>query len=280
MVDCFRAFASHINVPKGNGDVYHEPFKDTCIESDIVIDDCNKHAQISKSTTSYKHVNFCGVHRPCEQSHNKEDYCITHGNEETRMWLKALDELGEKVCELYPFLCVLCDDTGHFNFQCSSQYHDSFNRMSTINLYCDDKITLNQHDELTLFLGCEEISRKTSLVDMSVFDINSTLRSCRLYCVKDCLANPYIQNIIKHDVLPSYDKTDRCFYLINREEESSKVSSVVSASKPDYVEKMPFKPLPPKGESKKSKKKKRRSKRREEMISSPKHVAPIIDYDN
>jgi hypothetical protein len=34
------AFASHINVPKGNGDVYHKPFKDTCIESDIVVDDC------------------------------------------------------------------------------------------------------------------------------------------------------------------------------------------------------------------------------------------------
>jgi hypothetical protein len=27
MVDCFRAFASHINVPKGNGDVYHELLK-------------------------------------------------------------------------------------------------------------------------------------------------------------------------------------------------------------------------------------------------------------
>jgi hypothetical protein len=66
MVYCFRAFTSHINVPKGNGDMYHEPFKDTCIGSDIVIDDCNKHAQISESTTSYKHVNFCGVHRPCE----------------------------------------------------------------------------------------------------------------------------------------------------------------------------------------------------------------------
>jgi hypothetical protein len=48
MVDFFRAFASHINVTKGNGDVYHEPFKDTCIESYIVIDDCNKHAQILK----------------------------------------------------------------------------------------------------------------------------------------------------------------------------------------------------------------------------------------
>jgi hypothetical protein len=76
------------------------------------------------------------------------------------MWLKALDELGEKVCELYPFLCELCDDMGHFNFQCPSQYRDSFNRMSTINLYCDDKITLNQHDELTLLLECEEISRR------------------------------------------------------------------------------------------------------------------------
>jgi hypothetical protein len=49
--------------------------------------------------------------------------------------------------------------------------------MSTASLYCDDKITLNQHDELTLFLGCEELSRKTSLVDMSVFKI---LASCRV----------------------------------------------------------------------------------------------------
>jgi hypothetical protein len=38
MVDCYRAFASHINVHKGNWDVYHEPFKDTCMESEIVID--------------------------------------------------------------------------------------------------------------------------------------------------------------------------------------------------------------------------------------------------
>jgi hypothetical protein len=81
MVDCFRAFASHINVPKGNGDVYHEPFKDTCIESDIVIDDCNSHAQTFESVISYKHINFCGVLRPCEKSHDKEDYCIHHRNE-------------------------------------------------------------------------------------------------------------------------------------------------------------------------------------------------------
>jgi hypothetical protein len=108
------AFASHINVPKGNGDVYHEPFKDICIKSDNVIDDCNKHAQTFKSTISYKHVNFCGVHRPCEQSYNKEDYYVHHVNEETRMWFRALDELGKKVCKLYPFLCKYCNDIGHF----------------------------------------------------------------------------------------------------------------------------------------------------------------------
>jgi hypothetical protein len=84
---------------------------------------------------------------------------------------------------------------------------------------------------------------------MNDVDINSTLRGCRLYYAKNCLANTYIQNLIKHDILPSYDRTDRCFYLINRDEESSKVSSVVPVSKPDYVEKMPFKSLPPKGES-------------------------------
>jgi hypothetical protein len=226
--------------------VYHEPFKDTCKESDIVIDDCNKHAQTSEITISYKHVNFCGVLRPCEQSHEKEDYCIHHRNEETRMWDKALDELGKKVCELYPFICELFHDKGHFNFQCSGHNSDPSNRMSTASLYCDDKITLNHHDELTLFLGCEELSRKTSLVDLSALKNISILQGCHLYCVKDCLANTYIQNVRKHDILPSYDRTNICFHLINREEESSKVFSVVSVSKLDYVEKMPFKPLPPK----------------------------------
>jgi hypothetical protein len=176
------------------------------------------------------------------------------------MWLKDLDVLGERVCELYPFLCEFCGKKGHFNFQCP------INRTSTADLYCDDKITFNQYDELTLFLNCEEISRKISLVDMRDVDINSTLRGCRLYYAKDCLANTYLQDLIKHDVLPSYDRTNRCFDLINREEESSKVSSVVPVSNSNYVEKMPFPPkeyvvkmpfksLPPKGESKKSMKK-------------------------
>jgi hypothetical protein len=47
-----------MNVPKINGDVYHEPFKDTRVENDIVIDDSNKHAQTSKSPISYRDFYF------------------------------------------------------------------------------------------------------------------------------------------------------------------------------------------------------------------------------
>src|SRR3954467_12779298 len=65
------------------------------------------------------------------------------------------------------------------------------------NKYCDDKITPNEHDELILFLGCEKVLRKTSLVDMSVSDMNRVLLDCHLYCVKNCHANTYIQKIIK-----------------------------------------------------------------------------------
>jgi hypothetical protein len=100
------------------------------------------------------------------------------------MWDEALDELGKKVCELYPFNCELCHDKGHFNFQCSGHNSDPSNRMSTTSLYCDDKITLNQHDKLTLFLGCEELSRKTSLVDMSTFKNISILQGCRFIVLK------------------------------------------------------------------------------------------------
>jgi hypothetical protein len=79
---------------------------------------------------------------------------------------------------------------------------------------------------------------------------------------------------MKEDALPKYDRSDMCFIIINKKEESSKVSSVVSVNKPYYVEKLPFKPLPSK-----EVKKKKRSKRREETISSPKHVGPIIVFD-
>jgi hypothetical protein len=114
---------------------------------------------------------------------------------------------------------------------------------------------------------------------MSAFDMDSFLQGFHLYCFDNCRANTYIQNVIKDDALPNYDRTNICFVLINEKEESAKVSSIVCDKKPGYVEKLPFKPLPLKEKKKKKKKKKRRSKRREETVSSPKHVAPIIVFD-
>jgi hypothetical protein len=109
---------------------------------------------------------------------------------------------------------------------------------------------------------------------MSAFDINSILHGCHLYCIDNGHTNTYIQNVIKDDALPKYDRTNMCFVLINEKEESSKVSSIVPVNKPEYVEKLPFKPLPPK-----QGKKKKRCKRREKAVSSPKHVAPIIVFN-
>jgi hypothetical protein len=104
--------------------------------------------------------------------------------------------------------------------------------------------------------------------------MNNVLHGCLLYCVGNCHANTYIQNIVKDDTLPKYDRTNICFILINEKEESSKVSSIVSNNKTGYVEKLPFMPLPPKEE--KEKKKRWRSKKREEIVSFLKHVSPII----
>ena len=55
-----------------------------------VINDCNKHAQTSESTISYKHVNFCGALRPCEKAHIEvENYCKQHKHEGTSMWNRS-----------------------------------------------------------------------------------------------------------------------------------------------------------------------------------------------
>jgi hypothetical protein len=123
-------------------------------------------------------------------------------------------------------------------------------------------ISPTQHDELTLFLGCEELSRKTYLVDMSDFNINSLMHGCHLYCVDNCHTNTYIKNVIKDEALPNYDRTNMCFVLINEKEESSKVSSIVSVNKLGYVEKLPFKPLP----LKEGRRRRRRTSRRREGV--------------
>jgi hypothetical protein len=40
-------------LPKKNFDKYHEPFKEACMKDEIVVNDCNEHAQTPKNAISY-----------------------------------------------------------------------------------------------------------------------------------------------------------------------------------------------------------------------------------
>src|SRR3954468_10239032 len=69
----------------------------------------------------------------------------------TRTWSRTLNDLAEKVCAIYPFICELCYKEGHLKFQCS-KFNDKI-----WSLFDDSMIHPDLYDELELFLGCEEL---------------------------------------------------------------------------------------------------------------------------
>ncbi|KAK1667978.1 hypothetical protein QYE76_056137 [Lolium multiflorum] len=73
-----------------------------------------------------------------------------------------------------------------------------------------------------------------------------------------------------------------CFELINEKEESSQVSSIVSGNKSGYVEKPPFKPLPPKegNEEKEKKKKKGTKKKKKKRGNKKKEIFIAEDWES
>jgi hypothetical protein len=73
---------------------------------------------------SYKHVNFCGVHKHCEDMPFRDDrFCKKHKHDKTNWWLKMIDDFAKKSCSLQPITCELCNKVGHLNFQCMV-FHD------------------------------------------------------------------------------------------------------------------------------------------------------------
>src|SRR6266511_3531861 len=73
---------------------------------------------IHDKDVSYKHVNFCGVHRVCEDMPYRDDrFCKKHKHDETNRWLKVIDKFATKLCSLRPITCELCNRVGHLNFQ-------------------------------------------------------------------------------------------------------------------------------------------------------------------
>ena len=274
LVDFLKSFASHLNMPKEDWIKYHKPFKETCKENEIVHDDCNMHDPIPKNEVLYKHVNFCGVDRPCERPMIEEEkYCKQHKHERTITWVRDLNEIARELCDLYPFTCELCRIEGHFNFQCMNFQNITVNRL------CDNMITSDLYDELMLFLMCEELSEKTSWLDVNAIGIKNTLQNCHLYCVVNCHKNDYISKIRKEGTLPKYKNVS--YISANKKESFSQVSPIVSNDKPGYVEKLHLQPLPPKVKKKKKKRRRKRSEKEEEWVSTwHEHIPPINFYPN
>jgi hypothetical protein len=64
-------------------------------------DDCTSHDK----EVSYKHVNFCGVNRVCEDMPYRDDrYCKKHKHDETNRWLKVIDKFAKNYALFIPLL--------------------------------------------------------------------------------------------------------------------------------------------------------------------------------
>ena len=86
--------------------------------------DCTSHDK----NVSYKHVNFCGVHRVCSYIPKREDrFCKRHKYLETKWLQERLDVCAEKFyCSHHP--CELCNERGHLNVQCKL-FHDRVQKL-------------------------------------------------------------------------------------------------------------------------------------------------------
>ena len=73
-------------------------------------------------------------------------------------------------------------------------FHDQ-----VVSKYYDNLITLEHHKELSLLLGYEDMKRITE--DIPKFALDKVLRfdleNIYMYCVVNCIENPYVANYIK-----------------------------------------------------------------------------------
>ena len=122
-------------------------------------DDCT----IYDKNVSYKHANFCEVHKVCEDVPYREDrFCKKRKHDRTNFLLRVIDEFATKLCSLCPTTCELCNKVGHLNFQCML-FHDRI-----VSKYCNNLITLELYNELCLFLGSEELTHKNNWFEVLI----------------------------------------------------------------------------------------------------------------
>ena len=149
-------------------------------------DDCTSHDE----NVSYKHVDFCGVHRVCKYTPIREDrFCKRHKYLETKWLQERLDVCAENLHFLCR-TCELCNERGHLHLLCKL-FHDLI-----VSKNCDDLISLAHHNELSLLMGYEEMKHITNY--LPVFSchklLHFDLEEIYMYCAVNCIENPYIAN--------------------------------------------------------------------------------------
>ena len=105
---------------------------------------------------------------------------------------ESLDVCAEKF-NIFRAPCEFCNERGHLNLQCKL-FHDQI-----VSKNCDNLITLEHHKELSLLLGYEEMKRITKGIPKFNLDrfLDFDLEKIYLYCVVNCIENPYIANYLK-----------------------------------------------------------------------------------
>ena len=113
------------------------------------IQNANDYCTSHEKNVSYKHVNYCGVERLCEDMPYREDrFCKRHKYLETK-WLQVRLDVCAKNLEFLHHTCELCNEHGHLNLQCKL-FHDRI-----VSKNCDHLMSLAHHNELSLLLGYE-----------------------------------------------------------------------------------------------------------------------------
>ena len=89
--------------------------------------------------------------------------------------------------------CELRNEHGHLNLQCKL-FHDRI-----VSKNCDDLISLAHHNEHSLLVGYEEMKCLTKHIpeyNLEKF-LHIDLEEIYMYCVVNCIENPYITSYIK-----------------------------------------------------------------------------------
>ena len=145
----------------------------------------------------------------------------------------------------------------------------------------DNLITLEHHKELSLLLGYEEMKLITKGFPNPERFLDFDLEEIYMYCVVNCIENPYIANYIKkRKQIEDEENT-------NEREEASQYPPIISYDESGNEEELSIQPISSIRSSKKRdkpahdvKKKKKKRGNKGKKVSLPNDVAPTTHCDD